>query len=72
MSSNGLTLTIDSMDNAAFADNPREEVARILRAVADQVAKDYDEGVIRDINGNKVGAWGMTLPEVPTESDRGG
>lgn len=52
----GLTLTINSMDNAAFADGPREETVRILRKVADDIASGKECDNIRDVNGNKVGS----------------
>ena len=51
-------LTIDT-DNAAFEEGREEEVARILRHVADQLllgepmAPNYE--TLRDINGNDVG-----------------
>ena len=51
------TLTIKiKMDNAAFADEPMTEAARILR----QVARDLETfggstNVLLDINGNTVG-----------------
>ena len=46
-------------DNAAFEENPRAEVARILREVADKLDDnpsyaDFYE-TLRDINGNDVG-----------------
>jgi hypothetical protein len=49
-----LTITINT-DNAAFEDDMRGELARILR----KLAKDFEQGnnptTIRDINGNTVG-----------------
>jgi hypothetical protein len=46
-------------DNAAFEENPREEVARILREVADKLVGEFSYGdfyeTLRDINGNDVG-----------------
>ena len=58
-----LTLEIN-MDNAAFGedyDNPewQPEAARILRKVADRIESGSDGGGIVDINGNKVGEWGI-------------
>ena len=47
-------------DNAAFAGQPGDEpaeVARILRRIADDVAKGYQGDSLRDLNGNTVGAW---------------
>jgi hypothetical protein len=42
--------------NAAFADAPGAEVARILRSTAERVEGGELELVLRDINGNRVGA----------------
>lgn len=44
-------------DNAAFADDPDGEVARILRDVADRVEGGQEDGAVRDINGNTVGSF---------------
>lgn len=61
-------------DNAAFRDpycdsedecDPahvlasREEVARILRKVADKVESDCVQGAVYDANGNRVGNFGF-------------
>jgi len=49
-------------DNAAFEDRPHEEVARILRELADDVLmagglRAGHSGYLSDINGNTVGRW---------------
>jgi hypothetical protein len=45
-------------ENAAFEDDKREEIARILREVAADVLKlDREDGNVRDANGNTVGGW---------------
>lgn len=54
------TLKIETM-NAAFAEDPGAELARILRGIADR-ARDLgpplgDRGAIHDANGNTVGTW---------------
>lgn len=46
-------------DNSAF-DDPRYEVARILRDTARQVEDGKTEGVVRDLNGNTVGTFKFT------------
>ncbi len=46
------------IENAAFVDDQAGEVARILREVADKVRPDT-EGVIFDVNSNRVGNWSM-------------
>lgn len=52
--------------NAAFGETRgerREEIARILRTVADRLTRTYstgdDCGPIRDANGNRVGSYQM-------------
>lgn len=35
----------------------RYELARLLKKVATQIENDYNDGVLMDINGNKVGKW---------------
>jgi len=67
------TLKIETA-NAAF-DEMGEELARVLRELADQIelkpwrSSDYrdsrkgmtrDEGTLRDVNGNTVGRWEWT------------
>lgn len=46
------------IDNAAFQDGfGREETARILEKIAEQVQEGSNGAKIRDINGNTVGYW---------------
>ena len=56
------TVTIKT-DNAAFGDHTVNEVARILREVADRIETDGDERrdglTLRDVNGNTVGRAGF-------------
>lgn len=45
-------------DNDAFADgNADYEIIRILDSIKLKVSQGYNEGVIIDINGNKIGNW---------------
>lgn len=37
----------------------RYEVARLLRKIFAQIEQGVDDGVIMDINGNKVGRWSL-------------
>lgn len=37
----------------------RYEVARLLKRIAAQIEQGDDDGVIMDINGNKVGKWDL-------------
>lgn len=52
-------------DNAAFEDAPGEEVARILRKIADILESTCHgedvSGTCRDANGNRVGEWSLNL-----------
>ena len=53
------TLTIDCT-NAAFEDDPAYEVRRILAKLAigeNGVREDNADGIVRDLNGNRVGEW---------------
>jgi hypothetical protein len=49
-------------DNAAFDDNFRGEVSRILSDIANRVMWDtiLRGDTIRDINGNTIGHWSLT------------
>ena len=48
------TMTVESA-NAAFEDEPDEEMARILRIVAEKIDDGYMAGPLLDRNGNTVG-----------------
>jgi len=56
----GLTIHIDSFDNAAMADEPETAVADILRELADKIEATSLRGMsgtkLRDYNGNVVGS----------------
>ena len=43
-------------DNAAFAENPRQEIEQILQFIAESIFHG-DGGKIRDSNGNTIGSW---------------
>lgn len=53
--------------NAAFSDMPGEEIARIMRDLADKLARaqpgDELSGVVRDVNGNFAGEWTLDLSD---------
>ncbi len=49
-------------DNAAFGDSDSaraEEVARLLREIADALDNGHTGGPVIDLNGNKVGTWDL-------------
>ena len=55
-----------SLENEAFANNASEEVARILREIANKVGlfswlNEKTAYPVRDINGNKVGQYGYEV-----------
>ena len=51
-----MDITIDiQCDNAAFEDNPEQEVARILKELAERIAYGLSDRNLKDINGNTVG-----------------
>lgn len=43
--------------NAAFFPDPSEEISRLLRSAADKVDAGATEGILFDVNGNRVGHW---------------
>lgn len=54
------TLQIETTGDAFDADGSgqdRDELARILRDVADRVEDWQTDGSVRDVNGNTVGRW---------------
>jgi len=46
-------------DNAAFDPDPLEELARIIRDLADRLDRGVAFGSIRDVNGNCVGSFAI-------------
>lgn len=46
-------------ENAAF-DPPGPEIARLLKEAAEAVDNGASSGVLRDINGNRVGKFSLT------------
>ncbi len=53
-----------STDNAAFdGSDCYAETARILRDVATAVERGTREGVLHDINGNKIGRFDLDKPQ---------
>lgn len=57
-----LKLHIADFDNAAFEDDWRGEVARILLSTAQRIINGADEGVLIDTNGNTVGEFEIDPP----------
>lgn len=49
-------LTIET-GNDAFADEPNEELARLLEKAAQRLRSGYVSDTLRDSNGNTVGKW---------------
>lgn len=52
-----------STDNEAFADDPIEEVRRILGRVDEILEAGYWSGYVRDRNGNTIGSFTLTNGE---------
>ncbi len=61
-------LDIDSA-NQAMVEDPREEIARMLRETAEAVLDGSDKGKLMDINGNKVGSYTVNIEEEDEEDD---
>ena len=55
-----ITITINN-SGAAFADSPREEIARILRELVIRIEEGQTPTIVRDVNGNKCGTVAMDL-----------
>lgn len=60
-----------STANAAFGEWGRDEIARILRDLAERFERPGDQsGIIRDLNGNTIGQWSATIDaDAPGEDD---
>lgn len=54
------TLTVKSDGDALTGDHGPDELALILRGVADKVENYFTSGTLLDSNGNPVGTWAMT------------
>ncbi len=60
---NGSCRIVFETDNDAFAEAPATEVARILSRVSDDIRLNgAGHGVIKDINGNRIGSWQINFP----------
>jgi len=46
-----------STDNAAFDEEPQEEMGDIIHNISKKVREGIVEGSIKDINGNTIGHW---------------
>lgn len=56
------TLNIDC-DNAAFGEEPEDEVVRLLHVAAMKIEGGYREGKLVDLNGNTVGDFELVADE---------
>ena len=54
-------------ENDAFSGDGEREVARLLRALAIRVEAGEVDGVIRDINGNRCGAFDLRIDALQEE-----
>ena len=55
------------LNNAAFEFDPRPELARILREVADKIESGANGGTMRDVNGNRIGDWVFDFDDAEEE-----
>ena len=56
--SNGIVRIEFKTDNAAFDEYRALGIADILNGIANQIEHHWcTEGVIRDVNGNRIGTW---------------
>jgi hypothetical protein len=63
----GFRLTLE-LGNAAMSDE--HDVAIALQDVVLDLRAGYPEGLVRDRNGNAVGAWSLTMPPYESADDR--
>lgn len=54
-------ITIDINNSGSAFDEPRQEIARILRELAEKIEAGQTPDFVRDINGNKCGTVWMLL-----------
>ncbi len=66
------TLRIET-ENAAFAENLGGELARVLRDVADRLERStcYDESILFDANGNRVGNYTLEVDRLGKYARKG-
>lgn len=50
-----LSVLLETNNNNAFAEQPEQEVARILREAADRIERGDGDFSLKDINGNQCG-----------------
>ena len=60
---NMLKVNIKETGNQAITDDPRGEMSRILREIADKIFAGHVDGNCRDYNGNIIGEWWFAEPE---------
>ncbi len=58
-STEGAAFKDEYADEATNSIYTRSEVVRILKGIAANIEYGYDNGVLMDINGNKVGEWSL-------------
>ena len=49
--------------NAAFQDDPEEVIRVMAQGLAKAMSLHHEQGVLRDINGNTVGTFKLTMPK---------
>lgn len=52
------------IDNDAFVDNRDGEIASILREIATKMDDNVSAGIIRDVNGARIGTYGIKIDGV--------
>lgn len=72
-------ITINIENSGEAFNEPRPEIARILRELADSIELGTDRTTVRDINGNKCGTVAMALEDaeisvehLPADDSEGG
>lgn len=62
-------MIIFETSNAAFDEDSRDEIVRILNGIEERVYLGHKSGVIRDINGNRIGRFCIGKQLLPTEEE---
>lgn len=55
-------LNIDT-GNQAMTDDPHFEMVRVLEDIQRTLIDGYDQGMVLDTNGNRIGTWKIDLEE---------
>lgn len=61
ITTDGAAFTNETGDDTNGTPNPGPQVAELLDHVAIRLREGYEDGTLRDVNGNPVGTWSLTV-----------